>query len=207
MPAELVGATNLRKALLKYAPDLQKEMKTEIAAALKPIVREARGYVPTEGNIMHGWLPRSFSEAKFPTYNSTLIKKGITFKSTPDKVNKNGFTTLASIRNQTAIGALAETAGRANPQGQPWVGKGKNVSQKRYSHSVNPEAGKQFIKNLGELFGDRRGGGIGDHRGRYLYRAWAKNNGKAMAAYFKAVQNTSEKFNKRTSIVDIRRAA
>lgn len=206
MPAELVGATNLRKALLKYAPDLQKEMKTEIAAALKPIVREARGYVPTEGNIMHGWLPRSFSEAKFPTYNSTLIKKGITFKSTPDKVNNNGFTTLASIRNQTAIGAIAETAGRLG-QPQPWVGPKKNIGQKRYSHSVNPEAGKQFIQNLGPLYGDRRKGGISDHRGRYLYRAWAQNNGKAMAAYFKAVQNAGDKFNKRTSVVDIRRAA
>lgn len=207
MPAELVGATDLRKALLKYAPDLQKEMKSEIAAALKPIVNEARGYVPSEGSIMHGWLPRSFSEAKFPTYNSTLIKKGMTFKTTPDRVNRNGFTTLASIRNQTGLGAIAETAGRANPNGQPWVGKGKNVSQKRYSHSVNPKAGEQFIKNLGPLFGDRRRGGISDHRGRYLYRAWANNNGKAMAAYFKAVQKTTDRFNKRTSIVDIRRAA
>ena len=206
MSAELVGAINLRRALIKYAPDLQKQLKTEVANALKPIVNEARGYVFADGDIMHGWLPRSFSEAQFPTYDAKLIRKGITFKTTPDKVNNRGFSTLASIRNQTAIGAIAETAGRVGHP-QPWVGKGKNVGQKRYSHSVNPKAGEQFIKNLGRLYGDRYKGGIADRRGRFIYRAWANNNGHAIGAYFRAVEKATKQFNRRTSIVDVRRAA
>jgi len=205
MSAELVGAINLRRALINYAPDLQKQLKTEIANALKPVVKEARGYVFADGDIMRGWLPRSFSEAKFPTYDAKLIRKGITFKTTPDKVNNRGFSTLASIRNQTAIGAIAETAGRIGPQ--PWVGPKKNVGQKRYSHSVNPDAGAQFIQNLGPLYGTRYKGGIADRRGRFIYRAWANNNGQAIAAYFKAVEKATKQFNRRTSIVDIRRAA
>jgi len=49
--------------------------------------------------------------------------------------------------------------------------------------------------------------GIGDKRGRLIYRAWDETNGKVIAAYFKAVENVTAKFNKRTSIVDVKRAA
>jgi hypothetical protein len=44
-------------------------------------------------------------------------------------------------------------------------------------------------------------------RGRLIYRAWEETNGKVIAAYFKAVENTTAKFNKLTSIVDVKRAA
>jgi hypothetical protein len=114
---------------------------------------------------------------------------------------------LASIENKSALGAIIETAGRKNPGGQPWVGPGKSVAQKRYSHSVNPGAGAQFNKNLGPIYGKKKTSGIGDKRGRLIYRAWDETNGKVLAAYFKAVQNTTAKFNKRTSIVDVKRAA
>jgi len=199
MPTEVVGALALRKALKQYAPDLATELRKEVAAALKPVVTRARGFVPSDSEIMSGWQRRSFSEAKFPMYDSNLIRKGISYKTSPRS--------LAAIENKSALGAIIETAGRKNPSGQPWVGPGKNVTQKRYSHSVNPRAGEQFIKNLGPIYGIKKTTGIGDKRGRLIYRAWDETNGKVIAAYFKAVENVTARFNKRTSIVDIKRAA
>lgn len=207
MPTEVVGALALRKALKQYAPDLATELRKEVAAALKPVVTRARGFVPNDSSIMSGWQRRSFSEAKFPMYDSNIIRKGISYKTSPSRANSRGFTALASIENKSALGAIIETAGRKNPGGQPWVGPGKNVTQKRYSHSINPRAGEQFIKNLGPIYGEKKTSGIGDKRGRLIYRAWHEQNGKVIAAYFKAVENVTAKFNKRTSIVDIKRAA
>jgi hypothetical protein len=207
MPTEVVGALALRKALKQYAPDLATELRKEVAAALKPVVSRARGFVPSDSDIMSGWQRRSFSEAKFPMYDSNIIRKGISYKTSPSRANNRGFTSLAAIENKSALGAIIETAGRKNPGGQPWVGPGKNVTQKRYSHSVNPQAGAQFNKNLGPIYGIKKTTGIGDKRGRLIYRAWDETNGKVLTAYFKAVQSVTDKFNKRTSIVDIKRAA
>jgi hypothetical protein len=207
MPTEVVGALALRKALRDYAPDLATELRREVTAALKPVVTRARGFIPSESSIMSGWQRRSFSEAKFPMYDATVIRKGISYKTSPSRANSKGFTALAAIENKSALGAIVETAGRKPPGYQPWVGPGKNVAQKRYSHSTNPDAGKQFVKNLGPIYGIKKTSGIGDKRGRLIYRAWNEQNGKVIAAYFKAVENVTAKFNKRTSIVDVKRAA
>ena len=207
MPTEVVGALALRKALRDYAPDLATELRKEVAAALKPVVTRARGFVPNESSVMSGWQRRSFSESKFPMYDSNVIRKGISYKTSPSRANNRGFTSLAAIENKSALGAIVETAGRKNPEGQPWVGPGKNVTQKRYSHSINPQAGAQFNKNLGPIYGQKKTSGIGDKRGRLIYRAWEETNGKVIASYFKAVENVTAKFNKRTSIVDVKRAA
>jgi len=207
MPTEVVGALALRKALRTYAPDLATELRREVAAALKPVVATARGFIPSDSSIMSGWQRRSFSEAKFPMYDANVIRKGISYKTSPSRANSRGFSALAAIENKSALGAIVETAGRKNPGGQPWVGPGKNVRQKRYSHSVNPGAGAQFNKNLGPIYGIKKTSGIGDKRGRLIYRAWNEQNGKVIAAYFKAVESVTAKFNKRTSIVDVKRAA
>jgi hypothetical protein len=205
MPVEVVGAINLRKALNQYAPDLAKELSKQLGSVLKPIVQDARGYVPME-SPMRGWKPRAFSEAGFPTYNASIIKSGITFKTTPSQVNRAGFRNAIRIQNKSMLGAIYETAGRKNGQGQEWVGPKGSGSSKGVSRSNNPYAGNQFISNLGNLYGSMKGS---DHRmmGRLIFRAWAKTQGKANAAVFKALENTTAKFNKRTEIVDLRRAA
>ena len=63
---ELRGYSDLRKALKRFAPDLDKQLKKELAAALKPVVTQARGFVPANSDVMRGWQPRAFSEARFP---------------------------------------------------------------------------------------------------------------------------------------------
>ena len=200
MPVEMRGAVDLRKALRDFAPDLAKDLNKEIAAALKPIVRDARGFVPST-SPMRGWAVRNPSRARFPFFDSNVIKRGIGYKTSPSKPNSHGFHSLAEINNKTAIGAIYETAGRKNPYGQPWVGPGKKETQKKFSHSNNPGAGAKFIENLEPLVGR------GNDRGRLIYKAWENDRGRARDAYFKAINSAIARFNNRTSIVDIKRAA
>lgn len=205
MPTELVGAIALRKALNQYAPDLAKELTKELGSILKPIVADARGFVPTE-SPMSGWAPRKTDGGhKFPKYDAAEIKRGIVYKTTPSKVNSQGFKNLIRIQNKSMIGAIYETAGRKNGQGQNWVGPKAGGASKGVSRSVNRYAGNQFISNLGNLYGP----GKKDSKmmGRLIYRAWDKTQGKANAKVFKAIENTTDRFNKRTQIVDIKRAA
>ena len=205
MPTEVVGAVELKKALNKYAPDLAKELTKELGLILKPIVNEARSYVPL-ASPMSGWSETQNPKGKFPKYNALEIRKGIIYKTTPSKPNAAGFVNNIRIQNKSMIGAIYETAGRKNGQGQDWVGPKAGGSSKGVSRSNNPYAGNQFISNLGQLYGPVR---KGDHRmmGRLIFRAWAKTQGRANASVFKAIEQTTAKFNRRTAMVDVRRAA
>ena len=205
MPTEVVGAIALKKALNKYAPDLAKELTKELGAILKPVVNEARSYVPI-ASPMSGWSETQNPRGKFPKYNALEIRKGIIYKTTPSKPNRAGFVNNIRIQNKSMIGAIYETAGRKNGQGQDWVGPRAGGASKGKSRSNNPYAGNQFISNLGQLYGPVR---KGDHRmmGRLIFRAWANTQGRANASVFKAIEQTTAKFNRRTTIVDVRRAA
>jgi hypothetical protein len=210
MPTEVVGAVALRKALNEYAPDLAKELTRELGVVLKPIVGTARGYVPSQ-SPMRGWRSSQsrtitsatsmFRKGSFPIYDASEIKRGIIYKTTPSKPNARGFVNTIRIQNKSAAGAIYETAGRKNGQGQDWVGPSAGGTSNGVSRSVNRYAGNQFISNLGQLYGSKK------NTGRLIFRAWAKTQGKANASVFKAIENTNAKFNKRTEMVDIRRAA
>jgi hypothetical protein len=205
MPTEVVGAVALKKALNKYAPDLAKELTKELGAVLKPIVNEARSFVPI-ASPMSGWSEVTSPRGRFPKYNAMEIRKGIIYKTSPSKPNRAGFVNNIRIQNKSMIGAIYETAGRKNGQGQDWVGPKAGGASKGVSRSNNPYAGNQFISNLGQLYGPAR---KGDHRmmGRLIFRAWANTQGRANASVFKAIENTTTKFNRRTAMVDVRRAA
>jgi len=205
MPTEVVGAVALRKALATYAPDLAKELTQELGKILKPVVNEARSFVPPT-SPMSGWRPRSFSEARFPTYDAGIIRRGIIYKTTPSQPNPRGFVNTIRIQNKSAVGSIYERAGRKNGQGQDWVGPKAGGTSKSVSRSVNPYAGNQFISNLGQLYGPNKKGDS-SMMGRLIFKAWAKTQGKANASVFKAIENTTAKFNRRTEIVDLRRAA
>jgi hypothetical protein len=206
MPVEVVGGVALRKALNKWAPDLAKELTRELGRILKPIVSEARGFVP-QNSPMSGWEERATDRGySFPKYDASEIRKGIVYKTTPSKPNSNGFTNLIRIQNKSMLGAIYETAGRKNGQGQDWVGPRAGGASKGVSRSNNPYAGNQFIANLGNLHGSGKFRD-GKMMGRLIFRAWANTQGKANAAVFKALEETTAKFNKRTEIVDLKRAA
>ena len=171
MPASVKGAVELRKALRKFSPDLAKELPKDVAAALKPITKAARGYLPDDGNVLSGWLPRENSQAKFPTYSARLVKSGIGYKTTPSKPNRRGFRSLARVFNKTAAGAIYETMGRKTPQ----------------SRFVQNQQGKYSSPMKGD----------GKMQGRALFRAYDENNGKAREAVLKAIKSAADKLNAR----------
>jgi hypothetical protein len=231
MPVELEGAVQLRVALKRFAPDLSKETQSQMAAALKTVTTVARGYVPNDGQVLSGWSKNlagaeNLAYRPFPKFNSMQAKAGITYSTSPSKPNKNGFVALARIINKSAGGAIYETAGRKNAQGQPnykpasvvyrtgdgpgdftirYYQEKDNSQRKGYNNSLNPNAGKQFIENLnstGQLVNARPKGLVGAPgrklTGRLIFRAWAEDNGRANAAVIKALENASKMFYEHT---------
>jgi hypothetical protein len=200
---QLLGASELRTALRKFEPDLAKEMQTEVANFLKPIVKKAKGFIPSDFTPSN-WRGES-KTGKWPIYNATLMRRGIGYKTTPSKPNRRGFVYAASIANKTASGAIFETAGRKNPGGMQKAPKGTPRTNKNFSHSNNPLAGSQFISALDNASplkqGNVRGQGSG-RRGRYMvgrliFRAWAEDGGKTYAAVTKAIEGAAAKFRTR----------
>ena len=174
MPASVKGGIKLRKALRQFSPDLAKELPKDVAAALKPITKAARGYLPDDSNVLSGWLPRENSQARFPTYSARLVKSGIGYKTTPSKPNRRGFRSLARVFNKTAAGAIYETMGRKTPQ----------------SRFVQNQQGKYSSPMKGD----------GKMQGRALFRAYDENNGKAREAVLKAIQSAADKLNARAKV-------
>lgn len=197
MTAEVKGVKQLRSDLRKFDPDLLKEMNKQLKAAMMPIRDAARGFVPDSSHLS-GWgkVPRKAPKENpdyrpFPKFNAQMIRKGIVYRSGANKANSNGFQAMFYVANNSAAGAIYETAGRKNPNGQPWqgpvVGGG---GDKDYSHSSNPDAGRQFIQYMPPMYGK------GNQRGRLIYKAWEKDQGKATLGVIKAIDYTVNAFNK-----------
>jgi hypothetical protein len=197
MQITIESNADLRKALRRFAPDLEKALKKEIAGALKPVVRQARGFVPSNPPLS-GWAPRAFNEGFFPVYRASEIKARIGYKTTASKANSKGFTSQASIFNASRAGAIYESAGRKNPQGQVWVGpKGTGKG----SRSRNPNAGRQFIDAMPPLTGSLKG------QGRLIFKAWAQNQGRAEGAVRKAISTAELELVRRSKSSSLRRVA
>jgi hypothetical protein len=188
--AQIKGGQALRKALRKFEPDLQKEVQATMSSFLKPIVRKARGYIdsaPPLSNMVKGHTVFK--------YDAKLMRGGIGYKTTPSKTNRRGFSYAASIMNKTATGAIYETAGRKGSDGQPWVGRGKDIFNHKVSHSVNKDAGRDFINSLGKVVGRKP-----KLMGRYMFKAWDEDQGRATHAIMKALENSAAKFKQRRGI-------
>lgn len=199
MQIELQGNADLRKALRRFAPDLEKALKVEMRRGLAPVVKAAKGFAPSTAPLSN-WNGRSFSEGTFPPYNANTVKSKIGFTTGVSKKNKNGFSSMATIFNNSRAGAIYESAGRNGLQGQPWVGP-KGPAGHKYSHSNNPKAGEQFIASMPPLTGSLKG------RGRLIFRAWNENKGVAEGIVNKAITTAEQELVKRSRIKKLRSAA
>jgi hypothetical protein len=210
LPVEIKGLAETLDALRKFEPDLARNLQKEVRAALTPVQKTAQGYVPNKLPGLSGWSIKTstkkitketsaFRLGKFPSFNPTVVRRGIKIfigKTTP---NNKGFVTFFSIRNTSAAGAIMETAGRKHPSGQPW--NPKNASHD-YSHSKNPNAGLHFINSMG---GQLKG--ADKFRGRLIYRANEEDHGRTVAHLVKAVEKTVVQFQRRSSAQVFRDAA
>lgn len=175
MPAKLQGALALKKAMREFTPDLAKETSKEIASFIKPLAKNARGFFPSNDEVPSGWLKRPNANGRWAIryYDQTEARRGITYKTTPSRVNKRGFKSLASIHSKNIGGIIYEWAGRASGiQG-----------------NFTPRLG-------GELKGKNKG-----MTGRAMYRAFAENQGRATAGVIKAMEKAAAKFNARKAIM------
>ena len=193
---EIRGNADLIKALRAFTPDLEKQMRKELQAALMPVVKKARGFVPSQ-SPMSGWEARSYSEARFPIFNYNTITRGIVLENKVSKRDSNGFSSMARILNKSAAGAIYETARRP----QNWVGAKASGTSKGVSRSVNPGAGQQFINNLGIVTQSAKG------QGRFIFRAWAQSQGVAEGAARKAIDSAVKEFYARNKMQAFSRAA
>ena len=169
MRTELVGASDLRRALRKFSPDLDKEVRAEIVSFLKPVVKKARGYMPSNDAMPSGFVGTSEPD-RFPKYDASIAKRGIGYKLTSTKPNNRGWSSTVSIHNKTRAGAIYETAG-----------------------SKSGIVGKFTPRLPGELTTS------GSMKGRAMYRAYAEDEGKAKAGVTQALEKAAVKFNGRVS--------
>ena len=171
MPVEVKGAIELRKAIKKFSPDLAVETRKELANLLAPIVRNARGFIPSQVPIS-GWGKAS-GDGNFPLWNSGQAKRGIGYKTTPSKPNRQGFRAVARIVNASAAGAIYETMGRKTP------------SSKFVQNQNN--------KYAGEFKGQNK------DRGRVLFRAYDEDKGAARDGVLRAIEKANRDFKKATA--------
>jgi len=168
MPVKLQGAVALRKALAIVEPTLAKEVSKEIASFLKPVVRNARGFMPSNEQAPSGWLKRPNAGGRWSAraYDVQEARRGITFKSAPSKPNRSGFAALASIFNKSAAGAIYETAGRKSG----------------VTGNFTPKLGGQLIGKGQKM------------TGRAIFRAFEDDRGKAQDGVVKAIFKARDKF-------------
>ena len=173
MPTSVKGASSLRKALRDFTPDLAKETTKEIGSFLKPVVKKARGFIPSNDEVPSGWLVGN-QKGKWErvAFDSAVAKRGIGYKTTPSKPNRSGFRALVSIHNKSAAGVIYEWAGRTSG----------------IRGNFTPKLG-------GQLKGNNKG-----MTGRAMFRAWEQDQGRAQGAVLKAIFKSADKFNKTAKV-------
>lgn len=196
MPVVVDGVPELKKALKNFAPDLRKQMDDEIRTALKEVTTAAKAKVPGQApGGLYNWQDnggesksRTGKATAFPKYNANVIRRGLTYSMGRSRRNMAGFASLYSLLNKSAAGAIAETAGRANP-----AGSGR-------SQSNNPNAGARFISGMNGIGAMKSLDGRQKSTGRILFAAYAENEGKALDATFKAIDRAQRLFNQRATV-------
>jgi hypothetical protein len=210
MPVNVSGIKEMKKALGLVDKDLLKEVQGEIRAAMIPIRDKARGYAPADSAVLSGWTKSAgligpMRYRTFPKYNQQQVIEGIKYSAGANKRNSKGWSANNYVSNNSAPGAIYETAGRKNPSGAAWIGLQADINNKEISHSLNPNAGAQFIAAMPGLVNARPQGMVGNNKGykqkgRLIFRAAAEEQGKAMGHILKALEKTATTFQRRTEI-------
>jgi hypothetical protein len=225
MPIDITGVQGTLKAMRKFDSNLAKEMNRQIRQAMMPIRDKARAFAPGNSEMLSGWTkplvfgPQSTKYRPFPKYDQSETQKGIVYR--PGANNKGSIAGATFTRrwqvahfiaNNSPGGAIFETSGRVHPNGRASshivASRHKLAKDKKYSvssgtrrdmNSLNPNAGKQFLAPLGELYGSRGSidprFGNTDQRGRLIYRAWAEDQGRAAHAVNLAINVAVAQFN------------
>jgi hypothetical protein len=211
------------KGLSFIDEDLYARIKTAISPLMRQVEATAKGYVPSNAEVLSGWskpISSNIDYRPFPKYDANTVKGGIGYKEGQNRRFKNGFQVENYVYNVSAAGRIYETAGRLNPQGrapftsvnegggtmaykQAGTARRKSRAKSAYN-SNNPFAGYQFVTDLPELtkqpkIKDVRSAGK-KGQGRLIYKAWAKDSPRIYEAIVDAVKAGADYFNDKTEL-------
>ena len=211
MPVNITGVQGTLKAMRQFDPDLAKQMNKQIKNAMIPIRDKARGYAPANTQMLSNWTKAGGSDETinyraFPKYDQSETQKGIIYKQSANKPNRNGFQAVYFIANNSAGGAIYETAGRKSGLGgRPTThqarikggGKFTQSGTRVDNNSLNPNAGKQLMAPMGPLVGnyDQSRSSRTAATGRLIYRAWGEDQGRVTHAVQLAINIAVATFN------------
>jgi hypothetical protein len=142
---------------------------------------KAKQNLPSNQNVLSGWLkqaePQEGQRRPFPAYDQATARAGIKYKLGPNKKNRKGYSVYNYVSNESAPGAIYETAGRKTDGSQ--------------GASLNPNAGIQFIAALPQVEDATMAGSVGrrgrKNKGRVIYKAWKEEQGDAYKGIQKAI--------------------
>jgi len=188
MPVNVSGVKQLQKAMRDVEPSLNKQMSKDIKTVMLIVRDKARNYLPGQNEVLSGWGKNTASIGTinyraFPAYDYALAKSKVQYSAGQNKTNRSGYKAAFYVYNNSAPGAIFETAGRKN---QP---KGKG--------SLNPNAPEQF-NSAAEMLTSMKG--YGKQRGRVIYRAWDETKNKIIPQVVKAINVVAIDFNNKTQI-------
>ena len=223
MPADVIGIDDVQKGLSFIDEDMYTRIKTAISPLMRQVEATAKGYVPSNTEVLSGWskpISSDITYRPFPKYSEANVRGGIGYKEGKNRLFKNGFQVENYVYNISAAGRIYETAGRVNPEGrapftsihegggvvayeQERTARRKSRSTRSYN-SNNPFAGYQFVTSLETLTSQPKLPGVRSGtrktKGRLIYKAWAK---KSPAIYQEIVNTINTKavdFNKATEV-------
>ena len=188
MPVVVNGVKQLQKAMRDVEPALNKQMSQDIKAVMLTVRDKARGYLPAQNDVLSGWgkgtaSAETINYRAFPAYDYALAKSKVAYSAGQNKRNKSGYRAAFYVYNNSAPGAIFETAGRINKP------KGKG--------SLNPNAPEQF-NSAAEMLTSMKG--YGKQKGRVIFRAWDETKNKVIPEVVKAINTVAIDFNNKTQM-------
>lgn len=115
----VTGLKETRQALQKFDKDAVKAFDRVLNSELKNAKADALAFVKTEPPLS-GWNtqparnPRTRGGAGWPQWDQSIIRAGITSSKAEGRVKKDYTTSVGSLKNKSAAGAIYELAGRTS---------------------------------------------------------------------------------------------
>ena len=177
------GVREFLKAIDQLDDDMFKNVKASLKTPIIKVANRSKAEFPSNQNVLSGWLkqaePREGQRRPFPAYDQATARQGIKYKLGPNKNNRSGYSVYNYVSNESAAGAIYETAGRKTTGAQ--------------GASLNPDAGVQFIQALPNVVDATMAGSVGrrgrKNKGRVIYKVWKEEQGEVYANLKKALDD------------------
>ena len=183
MPVVVNGVREFLKAIDQLDDDMFANVKASLKTPMIKVANRSKAEFPSNQNVLSGWLkqaePQEGQRRPFPAYDQTTAQRGIKYKLGPNKKNRSGYSVYNYVSNESAAGAIYETAGRKTTGSQ--------------GASLNPDAGVQFIQALPNVVDATMAGSVGrrgrKNKGRVIYKVWKEEQGEVYANLKKALDD------------------